>query len=85
MLVPLKEERTGSLEAIMKEFHEFAPAYVFTAFNCDRLQHFVKVERRKAGNSIANDNEDEDDEWDKASETNTIGGDKCNILTAFSS
>lgn len=27
----------------------------------------------------------EDDEWDMASETNTMGNDKCNILTAFSS
>ena len=85
MLVPLKDQKTGSLEAMMKEFNEFAVAYVFTAFNCDRDLHFVKVEARKQGMSKSIDNAAEDDEWDMTSETNTMGNEKCNILTAYSS
>ena len=47
VLVPLKDQRTGSLEAMMNEFNVIAEAYIFTAFNCDRDQHFVKVEPLK--------------------------------------
>ena len=47
VLVPLKDQKMGSLEAMMKEFFGFAVAYIFTAFNCDRDQHFEKVESLK--------------------------------------
>ena len=47
MLVPLKKEKKGQLEYMMQFFDALAKAYIFTAFNCDRNQFYVKEETLK--------------------------------------